>query len=179
MYAPDMPVSVAFGSLIVASRVWRRPVVDVAELRRVSFWQVLVYGLCFHLPDSLTAFVWYPDWNLAYVVPWEQVGWAGAAALELGLLALLLLGRELSLRITAIRPSLAVVPALCAAVVFGVVMLFVWPEYIYVGSYKDFHNYRAVLGSEDPAFTMFSTLAGMYLIVPLVVLVGYNANADK
>lgn len=179
MYAPDMPVSVAFGSLIVASRVWRRPAVDLAELRRVSLWQVLAYGLCFHLPDSLTAFVWYPDWNLAYVVPWEQVGWSGAAAMELGLLALLLLGRELSLRLVAVRRSLAVVPALVAAVLFASVMAAVWERYLHVGDYADYHAGRAVPGVQDAVFTMFSTLAGMYLIVPLMVLLAYNARSRQ
>ena len=166
MFLPDLPVSVAFGSLIVASQVRSHldgEAVDpsaIAALRRRSFWQTLVYGACFHVPDSVTAFVWYPDWNLAYLVPWERVGWLGVVVMEAILFGLLFAGRALSLALLERgRRRLVLAPAVAAALVFAVVMGVVFDRY---------------LAERDRVFDMFSTLAGMYLVVPLLVLLGYN-----
>ena len=176
MYLPDIPISVAFGGLIAASNLGRVRSGQWSweELRRRSFWQVVGYGLLFHCVDSLFAFVWYGDWNLAYVVPFARVGYAGAVAMEAGLLGLLLLGRWLVLIVSRKRPVLAWAPILASLALFGAVMVVIWDRYQHVGSYDQYHQGTAVLATTDPVFTMFTTLAGAYLLVPLAVLIAFN-----
>ena len=98
MYYPDLPVSMAFGGLIVASNMARhqRGVDSGDQFRRRTFWQVLVYGAVFHCPDSMLAFIYYPDWNLGYFVAWDKIGWPLALVGEVFLLLLLFAGRKLA-----------------------------------------------------------------------------------
>jgi hypothetical protein len=176
MYLPDIPVSIAFGGLVAASNLGRvkSGQWDRDDLRRRSLWQVLGFGLLFHCPASITAFVWYPDWNLGYFAPFEKVGWPLALLMEAGLLLLLLLGRWLALACAERRPALAWAPIILSFVTFAAVMALIWDRYIHVGAYEQYHRGAAPLAAADPTFQMFTTLAGMYLLVPLAVLLLNN-----
>jgi hypothetical protein len=181
MYLPDIPVSVAFGGLVAASNLgrlrsgqWNRH-----DLRRKSLFQVLVFGLLFHCPASITAFVWYPDWNLGYLAPFEKVGWPLALLMEAGLLLLLLLGCWLALACAEKRPALAWAPIILSLAAFAAVMALIWDQYTHVGTYEQYHRGAARLASSDPTFQMFTTLAGMYLLVPLAVLLIKNFLGNR
>jgi len=174
LYYPDLPISVAFGAVIVATGLPARGMPDFDRISRRSLWQVLVYGLFFHCPDSTFAFIWYPDWNLGYYVPFEKVGWAGVVLLELLLLGLLLAGRGLALKAARKKAGLVWVPILTMFLVFGVVMSVVYDRYIHAGSYETYRAGLAPLASADPVFQMFTALAGFYLLTPFVLLNLYN-----
>lgn len=178
MYAPDLPVSVAFGSLIALSNLPRQARLgETADTlwRRVRL-QILAYGLLFHCPDSFFAFVWYPDWNLGYLVPWSSVGYGGALLLELGLLALLLFGGWATVRLPSKRRWLPMVAGFCG---LGVALAAVWGPYNAVGTYAEYHAGAARPMIEDAVFQMFTTLAGAYLVVPLAALVVSNVLTGR
>jgi len=181
MYLPDMPVSVAFGGLVVASNLGRVKAGKWSweELRRRSLYQTLVFGLLFHCPDSLSAFIWYPDWNLGYFTPFSRVGWPLALLMEAGLLALLLLGRWLALRAASRRPALAWAPVLASFAAFAAVMALIWDRYSHLGPYEQYHRSLAPLASLNPTFQMFTALAGAYLLVPFAVLILNNFLGAK
>ncbi|MFH1130909.1 MAG: hypothetical protein V1754_06210 [Pseudomonadota bacterium] len=177
MYLPDVPISVTFGALIVASNLpgKKNSSADQNELKRSSFWQVLVYGLLFHCPDSFFAFLWYPDWNLGYFLPFEKVGIVGALVLDfVGLLLLLFLGRHLALMASKRRKALVWIPIVGSFLVFAGVLGAVWDRYLHVGTFATYHAGKAALANTDPVFSMFTTLAGAYLIVPLATLLISN-----
>ena len=172
MYYPDLPVSMAFGGLIVASNMARhqRGLDNGDQFRRRTFWQALVYGAVFHCPDSMLAFIYYPDWNLGYFVPWEKIGWPLAIVGEVVLLLLLFAGRKLAHAAVAQgRGRIWFLLGACF-LVFGAVLGSVWDRYLHVGTYAEYHAGQAVLGSADPAYQMFVTVAGLYLNAPLAVL---------
>lgn len=173
MYLPDLPVSVAFGGLIALSNLPRhtRSGESAADLWRRVRLQLLAYGLLFHCPDSFFAFVWYPDWNLGYAVPWASVGYAGALGLELGLLALLVFGGWVTLRL---RSGLRWLPAALGFTGLAAALAAVWGPYNSVGTYAEYHAGLARPMLHDAVFQMFTTLAGAYLVVPLVALLASN-----
>lgn len=178
MYAPDLPVSVAFGGLIALSNLPRHAVSGEtrdALWRRVRL-QLLAYGLLFHCPDSFFAFVWYPDWNLGYLVPWSSVGYAGAFVLELGLLALLVFGGWATLRLPG---RLRWAPMVLGFAGVFAALAAVWGPYNAVGTYAEYHAGTVRPMVEDGVFQMFTTLAGAYLVVPLAVLVVSNLLAGR
>lgn len=176
MYAPDLPVSVAFGGLIALSNLPRQALPGEsadALWRRVRL-QILAYGLLFHCPDSFFAFIWYPDWNLGYLVPWSSVGYGGALILELGLLSLLLFGGWATLRLP---PKLRWLPLVLGFAGLAAALAAVWGPYNAVGTYAEYHAGTARAMLDDAVFQMFTTLAGAYLVVPLVALVASNLLA--
>ncbi len=172
MFLPDVPVSIMFGGLIAASNL-RASGGDRAAWRRRSLRQTALFGGLFHCPDSLFAFRWYPDWNLAYVIPWTQVGWGGALLLEGFLFLALLLGCHWA---TSGRMAWgrAFAPMVTGALAFGAVMAAVWGPYNHIGDHAAYHAGKAVPAATDPTFLMFTTLAGAYLIVPLLTLLVTN-----
>lgn len=171
MFLPDLPVSVAFGSLIALAN---RPAVSDPQWPARTFRVTLLYGLLFHCPDSFFAFLWYPDWNLGYYVPWERVGLGGAALLDFLLLGVLLAGAWLGVRFGRARAGGALAVAGVAGVAFAAVMAMVWDRYQHVGTYAQYHAGAARLAIEDPAFQMFTALAGAYLLVPFLTVLGVS-----
>jgi hypothetical protein len=118
----------------------------------------------------MLGFIYYPDWNLGYFVPWEKIGYPLAAAAELFLLILLFAGRWLGH--VAVERGRGYIWYLLIAcfLVFGAVLAAVWDRYSHIGTYAEYHAGQAVLGSADPTYQMFVTVAGLYLIAPLLVL---------
>ena len=176
LFLPDVPISVTFGALIAASNFPNARVQkwDADTLQRNVLRQILAYGLLFHCPDSFMAFIWYPDWNLGYFIPWKNVGFAGALALDALLLGLLLAGGLLALRLSRTNRWGATVPVAAGLLVFAGVMAFVWERYNHVGTFAQYHAGSAAAASGDAVFQMFTALAGAYLIVPLATLLGSN-----
>lgn len=176
MYWPDAPVSMAFGGLIVASNLGRVKTGQSSwdELKKRSLYQTLAFGLIFHCADSFFAFIWYPDWNLGYVTPFARIGYGGALLMEVGLLLLLLLGRWLALAMAREKFARVLWPILVSFALFAVVMALVWDRYQHVGSFADYHRGTAALAAADPVFTMFTALAGAYLLIPFLVLLATN-----
>ena len=171
MYLPDLPVSIAFGALIAAAH---RPQVPDAEWAPRTYRRTLAYGLLFHCPDSFFAFLWYPDWNLGYLVPCANVGIAGALGLEVVLLGVLLLGAWLGIKLGRSRPWGALALAVGAFAVVGGVLAAVWDRYQHVGTYAEYHAGLARLAAGEGVFRMFTALAGAYLIVPLAALLAFG-----
>jgi len=174
LYYPDLPISVAFGAILTATGLPAGKTPDFDRISRRSLWQVLIYGLFFHCPDSTFAFIWYPDWNLGYYFPFAKVGGAGVVFLELLLLGLLFSGRWLALKAARKKAGLVWLPILTMFLVFGAVMFLVFDRYIHSGSYETYRAGLAPLASADPVFQMFTTLAGFYLLTPFVLMNLYN-----
>jgi hypothetical protein len=164
-----------FGGLIAASNLPASQKLGEGprDWQKRSLTQTALFGTLFHCPDSLFAFLFYPDWNLGYFVPWESVGFLGALFLEAVLFGLLLLGCwwATSGRMTWGR---VMTPPVMGLVGFAVVMVVIWDRYSRVGDYAQYHAGTAVLSAESSTFQMFTTLAGAYLIVPLLTLLTYN-----
>lgn len=181
MYLPDIPISVAFGGLITASNLplLKAGIATRDELRRRTLRQVLVYGLLFHCPDSFFAFIWYPDWNLGYLFPFEKVGYFMALVLDLGLLLMLMLGRWLALAAAKRGGGFAWIPISLSFIIFAVILTCVYDRYTHIGTFAEYHAGVAMPTSTDPTFTMFTTLAGAYLIVPLIALLAANLVGAK
>lgn len=171
MFLPDLPVSVAFGSLIALAN---RPAVPDPQWPARTYRVTLLYGLLFHCPDSFFAFLWYPDWNLGYYVPWERVSLGGAALLDVLLLGVLMAGAWLGVRFGRERAGGALAVAAVAGVAFGIVMAIVWDRYQHVGTYAQYHSGTAALAVKDPVFQMFTVLAGAYLLVPFLSVLGVS-----
>ena len=58
-------------------------------------------------------------------------------------------------------------------------MALIWDRYVHVGTCEQYRQGAAPLAAADPAFQMFTTLAGMYLLVPLAVLLLINFLGAK
>lgn len=132
------------------------------------------YSLFVFVPVTAWAFYSHLAWSTVYLRPESQIPfWAGPAILSCYFLGMVIgssLGQSL---LQLARPKAFAGSLLVGIAWLGIILALTFKEYLYVGSYDEFHSGTAKLLTEVPGFQLELNVMGLLIAMPGLALAVY------